>query len=91
MDGEGTDRPLIALFPAFVVPWSSVVEIKADLVQMPSGLVGREVISAQQLPKLNKDKPKSIVDPFVKVEIFGVPADQASAQTAYITDNGKST
>ncbi|XP_046733516.1 1-phosphatidylinositol 4,5-bisphosphate phosphodiesterase delta-1a isoform X2 [Silurus meridionalis] len=46
------------------------------------------VISAQQLPKLNKDKPKSIVDPFVKVEIFGVPADQASAQTAYITDNG---
>ncbi|KAI5092113.1 1-phosphatidylinositol 4,5-bisphosphate phosphodiesterase delta-1 isoform X1 [Silurus meridionalis] len=48
------------------------------------------VISAQQLPKLNKDKPKSIVDPFVKVEIFGVPADQASAQTAYITDNGKS-
>ncbi|KAI5617178.1 1-phosphatidylinositol 4,5-bisphosphate phosphodiesterase delta-1 isoform X1 [Silurus asotus] len=48
------------------------------------------VISAQQLPKLNKDKPKSIVDPFVKVEIFGVPADQASAQTAHITDNGKS-
>ncbi|XP_017309089.1 1-phosphatidylinositol 4,5-bisphosphate phosphodiesterase delta-1a isoform X1 [Ictalurus punctatus] len=46
------------------------------------------VISAQQLPKLNKDKPKSIVDPFVKVEIYGVPADQASAQTSYINNNG---
>ncbi|MCJ8745781.1 hypothetical protein PDJAM_G00134480 [Pangasius djambal] len=46
------------------------------------------VISAQQLPKLNKDKPKSIVDPFVKVEVYGVPADRASAQTAYINDNG---
>ncbi|XP_027030599.2 1-phosphatidylinositol 4,5-bisphosphate phosphodiesterase delta-1a isoform X1 [Tachysurus fulvidraco] len=46
------------------------------------------VISAQQLPKLNKDKPKSIVDPYVRVEIAGVPADRASAQTSYINDNG---
>ncbi|CAJ1082103.1 -phosphatidylinositol 4%2C5-bisphosphate phosphodiesterase delta-1a isoform X1 [Xyrichtys novacula] len=35
------------------------------------------VISAQQLPKLNKDKQKSIVDPLVRIEIFGVPADNA--------------
>ncbi|KAM9436890.1 1-phosphatidylinositol 4,5-bisphosphate phosphodiesterase delta-1-like [Clarias gariepinus] len=41
------------------------------------------VISAQQLPKL-----KSIVDPYVRVEIFGVPADQTSAQTSYINNNG---
>ncbi|TSK98412.1 1-phosphatidylinositol 4,5-bisphosphate phosphodiesterase delta-1 [Bagarius yarrelli] len=47
------------------------------------------VISAQQLPKLNKDKAKSIVDPFVKVDIYGVPADRASSQTSYINDNGK--
>ncbi|XP_058232436.1 1-phosphatidylinositol 4,5-bisphosphate phosphodiesterase delta-1a isoform X2 [Hemibagrus wyckioides] len=46
------------------------------------------VISAQQLPKLNKDKPKSIVDPYVRVDIFGVPTDRASSQTQYITDNG---
>ncbi|KAK3540985.1 hypothetical protein QTP86_008199 [Hemibagrus guttatus] len=46
------------------------------------------VISAQQLPKLNKDKPKSIVDPYVRVEIYGVPTDRASSQTQYITDNG---
>lgn len=51
--------------------------------------VSCQVISAQQLPKLNKDKPKSIVDPFVKVDIFGVPTDRASSQTQYITDNGK--
>ncbi|KAF5903599.1 1-phosphatidylinositol 4,5-bisphosphate phosphodiesterase delta-1 isoform X1 [Clarias magur] len=41
------------------------------------------VISAQQLPKL-----KSIVDPYVRVEIFGVPVDQASAHTTYISNNG---
>ncbi|KAG9283303.1 1-phosphatidylinositol 4,5-bisphosphate phosphodiesterase delta-1 isoform X1 [Astyanax mexicanus] len=46
------------------------------------------VISAQQLPKLNKDKPKSIVDPYVRVEIYGVPADTASAQTPHINNNG---
>ncbi|XP_062841332.1 1-phosphatidylinositol 4,5-bisphosphate phosphodiesterase delta-1a [Trichomycterus rosablanca] len=46
------------------------------------------VISAQQLPKLNKDKPKSIVDPLVKVEIYGIPDDRAAVQTPYITDNG---
>uniref|UniRef100_A0A672HD11 Phosphoinositide phospholipase C n=1 Tax=Salarias fasciatus TaxID=181472 RepID=A0A672HD11_SALFA len=46
------------------------------------------VISAQQLPKLNKDKAKSIVDPLVRVEIHGVPADNASKETHYIDNNG---
>ncbi|XP_036413907.1 1-phosphatidylinositol 4,5-bisphosphate phosphodiesterase delta-1a isoform X2 [Colossoma macropomum] len=46
------------------------------------------VISAQQLPKLNKDKPKSIVDPLVRVEICGVAADRASQQTPHINNNG---
>lgn len=48
-----------------------------------------QVISAQQLPKLNKDKPKSIVDPLVRVEIHGVPADTASKETHYIDNNGE--
>ncbi|KAM9552364.1 1-phosphatidylinositol 4,5-bisphosphate phosphodiesterase delta-1-like [Salvelinus alpinus] len=46
------------------------------------------VISAQQLPKLNKDKPKSIVDPLVKVEIYGVPRDTCSKETRSIENNG---
>ncbi|XP_034562967.1 1-phosphatidylinositol 4,5-bisphosphate phosphodiesterase delta-1a isoform X2 [Notolabrus celidotus] len=46
------------------------------------------VISAQQLPKLNKDKHKSIVDPLVRVEVYGVPADNASQETHYIENNG---
>ncbi|KAM3860617.1 1-phosphatidylinositol 4,5-bisphosphate phosphodiesterase delta-1a [Diretmus argenteus] len=46
------------------------------------------VISAQQLPKLNKDKAKSIVDPLVRVELFGVPADAASKETHSIENNG---
>ncbi|XP_043082402.1 1-phosphatidylinositol 4,5-bisphosphate phosphodiesterase delta-1a isoform X2 [Puntigrus tetrazona] len=46
------------------------------------------IISAQQLPKINKDKQSSIVDPQVRVEIYGVPADQASKQTHHIDNNG---
>ncbi|XP_023655931.1 1-phosphatidylinositol 4,5-bisphosphate phosphodiesterase delta-1a [Paramormyrops kingsleyae] len=46
------------------------------------------VISAQQLPKLNTEKPGSIVDPLVKVEIFGVPGDTVEKKTHHINNNG---
>ncbi|XP_039983240.1 1-phosphatidylinositol 4,5-bisphosphate phosphodiesterase delta-1a isoform X1 [Xiphias gladius] len=46
------------------------------------------VISGQQLPKINKDKHRSIVDPLVRVEIYGVPADNASRETHHIENNG---
>ncbi|XP_069490338.1 1-phosphatidylinositol 4,5-bisphosphate phosphodiesterase delta-3 [Ambystoma mexicanum] len=46
------------------------------------------VITAQQLPKLNKEKKNSIVDPLVRVEIYGVPLDNSKKQTEYILNNG---
>ncbi|XP_031749440.1 1-phosphatidylinositol 4,5-bisphosphate phosphodiesterase delta-4 isoform X2 [Xenopus tropicalis] len=46
------------------------------------------VISAQQLPKVENSKEGSIVDPFVRVEIFGVPIDQTKQETKYIENNG---
>lgn len=45
------------------------------------------VISAQQLPKVNKKK-SSIVDPLVRVEIHGVPADVAEKETSPVDNNG---
>ncbi|XP_066497923.1 1-phosphatidylinositol 4,5-bisphosphate phosphodiesterase delta-3-A [Hoplias malabaricus] len=54
---------------------------------MPTQLTIR-VISAQQLPKINPDKPNSIVDPQVWVEIHGVSIDKARAKTHHITNNG---
>ncbi|XP_061791484.1 1-phosphatidylinositol 4,5-bisphosphate phosphodiesterase delta-1-like [Nerophis lumbriciformis] len=45
------------------------------------------VISAQQLPKVN-NKSSSIVDPLVKVEIYGVPADVAVKETTTVENNG---
>ncbi|XP_054625496.1 1-phosphatidylinositol 4,5-bisphosphate phosphodiesterase delta-1-like isoform X2 [Dunckerocampus dactyliophorus] len=45
------------------------------------------VISAQQLPKVNKKK-SSIVDPLVKVEVYGVPADTAVKETSTVENNG---
>ncbi|CAJ1071592.1 -phosphatidylinositol 4%2C5-bisphosphate phosphodiesterase delta-1-like isoform X4 [Xyrichtys novacula] len=45
------------------------------------------VISAQQLPKVNKKK-SSIVDPLVRVEVLGVPADAAQKETNAVENNG---
>ncbi|KAI4874670.1 hypothetical protein NFI96_010438 [Prochilodus magdalenae] len=45
------------------------------------------VISAQQLPKVSQ-KTTSIVDPLVRVEIHGVPADKAEKETRHINNNG---
>ncbi|XP_027878221.1 1-phosphatidylinositol 4,5-bisphosphate phosphodiesterase delta-4 [Xiphophorus couchianus] len=46
-----------------------------------------QVISAQQLPKVNQ-KEGSIVDPLVRVEIYGVPQDQTKEETGHINNNG---
>ncbi|XP_043931175.1 1-phosphatidylinositol 4,5-bisphosphate phosphodiesterase delta-4 isoform X2 [Protopterus annectens] len=47
-----------------------------------------EIISGQQLPKVENSKEGSIVDPLVRVEIHGVPMDNACKETNYIDNNG---
>ncbi|XP_056152662.1 1-phosphatidylinositol 4,5-bisphosphate phosphodiesterase delta-3-A [Lampris incognitus] len=47
-----------------------------------------KVISAQQLPKPEWDKPSSIVDPLVWVETHGVPIDNNKKKTHRIDNNG---
>ncbi|KAF7241793.1 1-phosphatidylinositol 4,5-bisphosphate phosphodiesterase delta-4 [Varanus komodoensis] len=47
-----------------------------------------KVISGQQLPKMPNSKLGSIVDPLVRVEIHGVPADCAKYETKYVDNNG---
>lgn len=51
-------------------------------------LLPAQVLTAQQLPKLNAEKPNSIVDPLVRIEIHGVPADCARKETNYVLNNG---
>ncbi|NXS61270.1 PLCD4 phosphodiesterase, partial [Brachypteracias leptosomus] len=48
-----------------------------------------QVISGQQLPKVDNSKEGAIIDPLVRVEIHGVPADQARQETKYIENNGE--
>ncbi|XP_060704486.1 1-phosphatidylinositol 4,5-bisphosphate phosphodiesterase delta-3-like [Hemiscyllium ocellatum] len=47
-----------------------------------------DIITAQQLPKVNKDKKNSIVDPLVRVEVHGVPEDNNTQKTCHIENNG---
>lgn len=46
-----------------------------------------QVLTAQQLPKV-KEKPSSIVDPLVRIEIHGVPADCDEQETDFVLNNG---
>lgn len=48
-----------------------------------------QVISGQQLPKVANSKDGAIIDPLVRVEIHGVPVDQAHQETKYIENNGE--
>uniref|UniRef100_A0A2K5CCK3 Phosphoinositide phospholipase C n=2 Tax=Aotus nancymaae TaxID=37293 RepID=A0A2K5CCK3_AOTNA len=54
----------------------------------PRTTLSIQVLTAQQLPKLNAEKPHSIVDPLVRVEIHGVPADCTRQETDYVLNNG---
>ncbi|XP_038646243.1 1-phosphatidylinositol 4,5-bisphosphate phosphodiesterase delta-4 [Scyliorhinus canicula] len=56
--------------------------------QFPSPELPLQVISAQQLPKVENSKEGSIVDPLVRVEIHGVPMDSVKQETKYIDNNG---
>ncbi|XP_005991823.1 1-phosphatidylinositol 4,5-bisphosphate phosphodiesterase delta-4 [Latimeria chalumnae] len=47
-----------------------------------------QVLSGQQLPKVENSKEGSIVDPLVRVEIHGVPMDNMKQETKYIDNNG---
>ncbi|KAM6964012.1 1-phosphatidylinositol 4,5-bisphosphate phosphodiesterase delta-3-A-like [Tautogolabrus adspersus] len=47
-----------------------------------------KVISAQQLPKPEWDKPSSIVDPQVWVEIHGATIDNDKKKTPHVDNNG---
>uniref|UniRef100_A0A6Q2XQV7 Phosphoinositide phospholipase C n=1 Tax=Esox lucius TaxID=8010 RepID=A0A6Q2XQV7_ESOLU len=51
-------------------------------------LITIRVISAQQLPKPDWDKPSSIVDPQVWVETHGVPIDNNKKMTPRVDNNG---
>nr|XP_027797471.1 1-phosphatidylinositol 4,5-bisphosphate phosphodiesterase delta-4 [Marmota flaviventris] len=47
-----------------------------------------QVISGQQLPKVNNTKERSIVDPLVRVEIYGIRPDTTCQETNYVENNG---
>lgn len=47
------------------------------------------MISGQQLPKVDETKERAIVDPLVRVEIFGTRPDTSWQETNYVENNGE--
>ncbi|CAJ0936218.1 unnamed protein product, partial [Mesorhabditis belari] len=52
----------------------------------PKMRIGIGIISAQYLPK--PDTGKDIIDPYVSIQVFGVPRDEWKVKTKTIKDNG---
>ncbi|XP_033474146.1 1-phosphatidylinositol 4,5-bisphosphate phosphodiesterase delta-4 isoform X1 [Epinephelus lanceolatus] len=71
-------QEVLCAFLCWAVVFVSIVQIYLCVYQ---------VISGQQLPKVNQ-KEGSIVDPLVRVEIYGVPQDHAKEETSHINNNG---
>ncbi|CAL1547805.1 unnamed protein product [Lymnaea stagnalis] len=46
------------------------------------------IISGFQIPKPKDSTKGEIIDPFIKVEVYGVPSDQAEYKTKVIENNG---
>lgn len=61
----------------------------ASVTNVASSSLSFQVISAQQLPKPEHDKPTSIVDPQVWVEVHGVPIDINKKKTHHVNNNGE--
>ncbi|XP_056627861.1 1-phosphatidylinositol 4,5-bisphosphate phosphodiesterase delta-3-A [Triplophysa dalaica] len=78
------------LKPSFI--WSPDSEFNPENTGGGPGhnpmLLTIKVISAQQLPKPDKEKLSSIVDPLVWVEIYGAPIDNNKKKTHRIDNNG---
>ncbi|KIH54711.1 C2 domain protein [Ancylostoma duodenale] len=61
-------------------------EVYPRSVIKPKVQLGIRIISAQYLPK--SAPGKDIIDPYVSIQIFGVPRDEFKEKTKVIKDNG---
>lgn len=89
----GSERPAPACHSRFYAPGDGEGCLPGSLPHLimmlwPLPLFPPQIISGQQLPKVNKSK-NSIVDPKVTIEIHGVQQDNNKKQTKVIENNGK--
>ncbi|XP_075807705.1 1-phosphatidylinositol 4,5-bisphosphate phosphodiesterase delta-4 isoform X3 [Microtus pennsylvanicus] len=76
------------LKPEFLCDIQSSFDPERPVSLYKAQLLLVQVISGQQLPKVDSTKEKSVVDPLVKVELFGVPEDNKQQETSYVENNG---
>ena len=62
--------------------------LEDDVPETPRQTLRVQVLSAQQLPKPDGSLKGEIIDPYVCVEVHGVPADRFSARTRTVYNNG---
>ncbi|EYC21083.1 hypothetical protein Y032_0020g218 [Ancylostoma ceylanicum] len=75
----------LSSFPSLYQQQSNVFSDPRSVIK-PKVKLGIRVISAQYLPKAAPGK--DIIDPYVSIQIFGVPRDEFKDKTKVIKDNG---
>ncbi|XP_051010055.1 1-phosphatidylinositol 4,5-bisphosphate phosphodiesterase delta-4 [Acomys russatus] len=76
------------LKPKFLRDIQSSFNPERPISHFKSQVLLVQVISGQRLPKVDNTKETTIVDPLVKVELFGVPEDTTQQETDYVENNG---
>ena len=57
---------------------------------VPHKVLTMRIISGQQLPKPEKGSATGeIIDPYVMIQVTGVPVDKVEYKTKVVTDNGE--
>ncbi|KAM4835985.1 1-phosphatidylinositol 4,5-bisphosphate phosphodiesterase delta-4 isoform 2-T4 [Thomomys bottae] len=76
------------LKPGFLCDYQSSFHPEKPITPSRAKILLVQVISGQQLPKVGNTNEKSIVDPLVKVELFGIRADTTRQETNHVENNG---
>ncbi|XP_005089434.1 1-phosphatidylinositol 4,5-bisphosphate phosphodiesterase eta-1 [Aplysia californica] len=76
------------LKPAFLMSEDLFPLVTENVSRSVSKVLKITIISGYQIPKPNDSTKGEIIDPFVKVEIYGVPSDVAEYKTKVMENNG---
>ena len=59
----------------------------SSMISVPQFILEVEVISAQKIPKPNREGKGEIIDPFVELQVHGIDQDDTKVMTTKVVDN----
>jgi len=85
LDNGGTGY---VLKPSFLMSPDHFGIVNGTVNRTTSKVLKITIISGHQIPKPNDTSKGEIIDPFIKIDVFGVDSDRAEYKTKVIDNNG---